>query len=293
MNLYFSRMWTRLARLPGVWRWLVKWAVLAFVTAFALYPNVSLLLKQVQHLRDVESLIQPDLPEIAAINREIDAQLATNALRRDEFKAVERYVYQRVPYKYDWLNWGNLDYWPTTAEVLQRRREDCDGRAVLAVSILRARGFKSAHVVANLNHVWVAVDKTELMSPQKEKNLRRVGGKTVITLPGSKTWLGSVAMISEFPAFRSMIIIAAALVLAYHPCRNITGFLGVTTVALVGFVLLLDWGNRLETRTEAAFSVQLIAAFLLMLMALLTSLFATRFAAWIPSRCRRQPNEIA
>lgn len=285
-------MWTRLARLPCVWRWLVKWGLMALVTAFVLYPHVSLLLKQAQHLRNVESLIQPDLPEIATINRELDAQLATNTLRRGEFKAVERYVYQHVPYKYDWINWGNLDYWPTAAEVLERKREDCDGRAVLAASILRSRGFKTAHIVANLNHVWVAVDKTELMGPQKEKNLRRVGGKTVVTLPGLKTWLGSVAMISEFPAFRSLIIIAAALLLAYHPCRNITGLLAIATVALVGFVLVLDWGHRLEARSEPALSAELIVAFSLMLTALIASLFAARLTAWIQSRCRKQPDEV-
>jgi hypothetical protein len=266
----------------------VKWALLALVSIVVLYPHLGLLLRQVQHLRDVESLIQPELPELAAMNREIDAQLATNTLRRDEFKAVERYVYQRVPYKYDWINWGNLDYWPTTAEVLERRREDCDGRAVLAASLLRARGFKTAHIVANLNHVWVAVDKTELMGPQKEKNLRRVGGRTVVTLPGLRTWLGSVAMISEFPAIRSLIILATVLVLAYHPCRNVTGLLAVTIVALVGFVLLLDWGNRLESRSEATFSAQLLAAFGLLLLALTAALLA----GWWSDRLKPRSNRV-
>lgn len=281
-------MWTRLARLPCAWRCLVKWALLAVVIIVVLYPHLGLLVRQIRHLRDAESLIQPELPELAAMNREIDAQLATNTLRRDEFKAVERYVYQRVPYKYDWINWGNLDYWPTTAEVLERRREDCDGRAVLAASLLRARGFRTAHIVANLNHVWVAVDKTELMGPQKEKNLRRVGGRTVVTLPGLRTWLGSVAMISEFPAIRSLIILATVLVLAYHPCHNVTGLLAVTTVALVGFVLLLDWGNRLESRSEATFSAQLLAAFGLLLLALTAALLA----GWWSDRLKPRSNRV-
>jgi hypothetical protein len=272
-------MWTRLARLPFAWRCPVKWLLFVLVTIIVLYPRVPLLLKHVHHLRNVESLIQPDLPEIAAMNREIDRLLATNTLRRDEFKIVERYVHQRVPYKYDWLNWGNLDYWPTTAEVLERQREDCDGRAVLAASILRARGFQTAHIVANLNHVWVAVDKAELMGPQKEKNLRRVGGRNVVTLPGLQTWLGSVAMISQFPALRSLIILALGLVLAYHPCRNLTGVLAVTTVALIGFVLVLDWGNRLESRSEATLSGQLIVALALMSLALIAALMAGR---WVP-----------
>lgn len=282
-------MWSRLGRLPFLWRCLVKWLLLALVTILVLYPRVHLLLKQVQHLRNVESLIQPDLPEIAAINRAIDTQLATNTVRRDEFKTVERYVYQRVPYKYDWLNWGNLDYWPTAAEVLERKREDCDGRAVLAASILRARGFQTAQIVANLNHVWVVVDKTELMGPQKEKNLRRVGGKTVVTLPGLQTWLSAVAMLSEFPAIRSLILLATGLVLAYHPCRNVTGLLAVTTMALVGFVLMLDWGNRLESRSEATLSAQLIAAFALLLLALVAALLAGRWVGRVQAKFAKRP----
>jgi hypothetical protein len=267
--------------------------MLALVTAFVLYPRVGLLLKQIQHLRNVESLIQPDLAEIGAINREIDAQLTTNTLRRDEFKVVERYVYQHVPYKYDWINWGNLDYWPTAAEVLERKCEDCDGRAVLATSILRARGFKTAHIVANLNHVWVAVDQTELMGPQKEKNLRRVGGKTVVTLPGLGTGLGAVAMLSEFPAVRSLILLATVLVLAFHPCRSVTGFLSVTTMSLVGFVLVLDWGHRLDSRSEPALSGQLIVAVALMLLALVAALLAGHGLPRVQARLRKPPADAA
>lgn len=281
-------MWTRLARLPFAWRCLVKGLLFAVIMVIVLFPRVPLLLKHVQHLRNVESLIQPELPEIAAMNREIDALLSTNASRRDEFKIVERYVHQRVPYKYDWLNWGNLDYWPTTAEVLERQREDCDGRAVLAASILRARGFQTAQIVANLNHVWVAVDKAELMGPQREKNLRREGGKNVVTLPGLRTWLSLVAMVSEFPAIRSLIILTWLLILAYHPCRIFAGLLAVTTVALLGFVLLLDWGNRLESRSEAPLSAQLIVAVVLLLLAWIAGLTAGRWAARLPSNFGRR-----
>jgi hypothetical protein len=98
-------------------------------------------------------------------------------------------------------------------------------------------------------------------------------------------------MVSEFPAIRSLIILATVLVLAYHPCRNLTGLLAVTTVALVGFVLLLDWGNRLEPRSEAPLSLQLIVAFGLMLLAWVAALLAGRWVAWVQAKFRKQAAE--
>jgi hypothetical protein len=270
-------MWMRLARLPLAWRLLVKWAVLGLVTLFALYPQSVFLVRQIQHLRNIEALIQPDLPEIAVSNREIDAKLNPEEMRKDELRAVERYVYEHIRYEYDWFNWGNVDYWPTAAEVLERKREDCDGQAVLAASILRARGFKTAHLVANLQHVWVAVDGSELMGPQKDKNYRRIGGKTVLTLPQWRTVLAGTSMICKFPALRSLLILAAALVLAYHPCRNLTGLLAVFTVALVGFILLLDWGNRFDARAQTLVLGPLIGSVVLLACALAGALLAERF----------------
>jgi len=246
---FASAAWSWLAALGWVWRWLAKAILLGLVLLFALYPHPVLLVVHIRHLCDIESLIQPDLPEMAGINRELDAKLPVGATRKEEFKAVERYVYDHIRYEYDWVNWGNVDYWPTTQEVLARKREDCDGQAVLAASILRARGFKTATVVANLQHVWVMVDNVGLMGPQPDKNFRRVGGKVVLTLPQWRTLLAGGSMICKFPSVRSLLILFAALALAYHPCRDPTGLLGLSVVALVGFVVLLDWANHFEPRS--------------------------------------------
>ncbi len=109
------------------------------------------------------------------MNREIDAQLATNALRRTNSKPSSATSICTSPTNTTGST-GQPRYWPTTAESWSANaRIATVGR--VATSLLRARGFKTAHIVANLNHVWVAVDKTELMGPEKEKNLRRVGGE--------------------------------------------------------------------------------------------------------------------
>ena len=273
---FASAAWSWLAGLRWAWRWLVKLVMLGVVILFALYPHPVLLVTQIQHLCNIESLIQPDLPEMAAINREIDAKLPPGAMRKEEFKAVERYVYEHIRYEYDWFNWGNVDYWPTAQEVLARRREDCDGQAVLATSILRARGFKTATVVANLQHVWVAVDGAELMGPKADKNLHRVGGKVVVTLPHWRTWLDGGSMINKFPSLRLLLILFAALVLAYHPCRNLTGLLALAVIALVGFVVLLDWANHFDPRANELGLGLLAIAFGLLLAAWVGALLATR-----------------
>lgn len=270
--------WRWLAQLRFGWRWLVKGALLGAVILFTLYPHPVLLVRGVQHLGDVESLIQPDLPEIAEMNRAITAQLKPDATKKEEFRAVERYVYEHIRYEYDWFNWGNLDYWPTAKEALDRKREDCDGQAIVAASVLRARGFKTAQVVANLQHCWVVVVGSELMGPQPDKNMRRVGDRVVLTFPELRTLLGSAAMINKFPAVRCLVILAAVLVLAYHPCRNLTGFLGVMALGLVGFVLLLDWCNRFNARGKELELTMLFWSLGCLLVALLGALWANRLS---------------
>lgn len=255
------------------WRWLathrplkrasLKLALLAAVVLFALYPNPVLLIRQLGHLLDTESLIQPDLPAMPEINRDIDQLLATNTPALTEFKAVERFVYRRIPYQYDWHGWWNLDYWPTAAEVWERKREDCDGRAVLAVSILRARGYPEARLVANLQHVWVAVGTNELMGPMADKNFRREGGKmvdgklvgakTVITLPSLKTLLDSLAMTCKFPAWRVVLMLVTLLALVFHPAADTGRFAMLCAVMLGGYAVFLDWCVRRTDREAAGF----------------------------------------
>ncbi len=273
------RAWLWLAQLRAGWRWLVKLLLLGVVVLFTLYPHPVLLVREIQHLSNVESLIQPDLPEVAEMNREITAQLKPDATKREEFRAVERYVYEHIRYEYDWFNWGNLDYWPTAKEAIDRKREDCDGQAIVAASVLRARGFKTASVVANLQHCWVTVDGSELMGPQPDKNMRRVGDRVVLSFPEVRTILASTAMINKFPAVRCLVILVTVLVLAYHPCRNLSGFLGVLTLGLVGMVLLLDWSNRFNTRAKDLELSSLLWCSVCWLIALTAALLAHRLVA--------------
>lgn len=258
-----AQFWHWLATHRPLKRVSLKLALLAGVVLFALYPNPVLLVRQIGHLLDTESLIQPDLPAMPDINRAIDQLLATNTPALTEFKAVERFVYRRIAYQYDWHGWVNLDYWPTAAEVWERQREDCDGRAVLAASILRARGHAEARLVANLQHVWVAVGTNELMGPMADKNFRREGGKlvdgklvgakTVITLPSLKTLLDSLAMTCKFPAWRVVLMLVTLLALVFHPAADTGRFAMLCAVMLAGYAVFLDWCVRRLDRDAAGF----------------------------------------
>ncbi|MEY4200375.1 MAG: hypothetical protein RLZZ265_2115 [Verrucomicrobiota bacterium] len=262
----------------GFWRWLetqrplkragLKLALLAVFVLFALYPNPVLLVRQVGHLLDMESLIQPNLPAMPEINRDIDQLLATNAVPLTELKAVERFVLRRISYQYDWHGWWNLDYWPSAAEVWERQREDCDGRAVLAVSILRARGHQDARLVANLQHVWVAVGTNELMGPMADKNFRREGGKTIVTFPALKTLLDSLAMTCKFPAWRVVLMLVTLLALVFHPSADTGRFAMLCAVMLAGYAVFLDWCVRRLDRDAAGFDWNLPLAAVLILSSL-------------------------
>ncbi len=277
MNIFWF-LWRKVADLPFGGRIGVKLATFFTVLMCVLYPNPILLVKQINRYLDMESLIQTDFAAIETINREIDAELPADASPKNEFLAIQRYVYKHIRYAYDWENWGNFDFWPSAEQVWDRKREDCDGQAILAVSILRARGFKTATLVANIRHMWVNVDQQELMGPDKEQNIKREGGKTVITLPSFDLIFGGVALyVADFPAIRNLILILTLLILSYHPCRNLTRFLGVTILGLVGFILLEDWAQEMMDDHVINVTGDLVIGGGLLGLSLILSLFSSRF----------------
>ena len=74
-----AQFWCWLENQRPLKRASLKLALLAVVVLFTLYPNPVLLLRQLGHYLDTESLIQPHLPAMPEINREIDQLIATNA----------------------------------------------------------------------------------------------------------------------------------------------------------------------------------------------------------------------
>ncbi len=248
----------------------IKLAIFGFVSLAALYPRPDLLWRQAGNLSDLDALIDSPFPELSAINDAIDGNLTANATELDELQSVERFVTRRIDYEYDWDNWLNVDYWPTAAEVWERGREDCDGRAILAAAILRARGFEDVAIVGSMNHIWVRAGEHHIMGPEDAATLLDEAGGFRLALPSMKQALTGAAFVGEFPVPRTLLIWAVALTLCHHPCRRLSGFLVSAAMGLAGFLLLLAWSPLYlrETLTTVDFNFVLGAELLLASFAL-------------------------
>ena len=213
-----------------------------------LFPYPHQFVQQAPRWFAFDKLIDPAFDGVDEANAAIDAALARIAepTPRDEMRAVQAFVDERIAYEHDWETWGAFDYWPTAQQAWDLGREDCDGQAIVAASILRARGFATATIVGNLQHVWVKVDDAELMGPQAETMVARdASGRLRVKPPSARLLLAGWAYtLSEFPALRQVIVLLAALVLLHHPRRR-PGVLGAaTTMGLLGFTVLVEWGRR-------------------------------------------------
>jgi hypothetical protein len=130
---------------------------------------------------------------------------------------------------------------PTVAEMFANAaakdgvvREDCDGRAVIAASLMRRLGY-NAKLVTDLRHVWVSTPHGEWMGPG--------GKKTVVSTPrGNRVDYASMVSnvpvslsfgVAVFPLAREMIILLTAFVLMLRP--GISG-----RAALLGCLLLVQ-----------------------------------------------------
>ena len=243
-------VWESVANLGLFWRFSIKaFGMIGFIL-IVLFPNPVLFIRQLGVYSNLDTLIQTDFEGIEQINREIDALLPANATREQELKAIQRYVYQQITYTYDWENWLNADYWPTAAEVWQRKREDCDGQAVLVTSILRSRGVASARLAGNIRHIWVTFEHGALMGPESEQTIQQENGQVRVVWPSWELLLGSLAIgIAEFQTYRTLLLYFGVLLICYHPCRLRAGFFKLSTLGLIGFIFLKDWAEMvLETR---------------------------------------------
>ncbi len=106
-----------------------------------LYPDPNVLWNSIQNIR------HPD----------VDAAAVAGLARRlpNDPRLIEAAVEQRiVPYAYDWQVNGVPWYFPTTAQVLRAGRGDCESRAVVLASILKAKGIPY-QLRMSFDHIWV------------------------------------------------------------------------------------------------------------------------------------------
>ena len=270
-----------LNKLRWYWRLPIKWLVFGLILLAVCFPYPSLLAKHVRHWRDPNALIEPDSEALRPLVAELRDRLVPNADPKQTLATVERFVREKVRYDWDWNTWGMADYLPTVGEVLAKGREDCDGRAVVAASLLRNLGFE-AQIVTDFAHVWVKTDKGETMGPGKRqavvatKDGLRVHPQALIDLTR-----GLAYGLAVFPLEREAILVVAAwflMVGSFSPYR----YRLMAIVGLFGGLMLLRSGG-VDYRHPIAW--QQWGGILLWLGAVA--------ALWIPGLAKRRASSTA
>lgn len=212
--------WHRIHRWPWPVRTGLKLALFAAIVTVVLYPKLWLVPRWLDRLGNMDSVLQPDHPALAPVEAIARAKLAAKGEGENICGAVEDAVCESVPYAFDWDTWGVVDYLPTVGEVFEQGREDCDGRAVVAASLLRRMGV-NAWLVSDLKHVWVATPEGELMSPGEgaQTMIGKPGGtRTVISAETAANLGRGLAFgVAVFPLGRELIIVATLCLLTLQP----------------------------------------------------------------------------
>ena len=196
--------------LPWYTRLPIKWALLGLTVFLVCFPYPNLFVRHLRHWKNPNALIEPGAPALQPWVEELRPELPADLPPREALKRVERFVYEKVPYDWDWNTWGLSDYLPTVTELIEMGKEDCDGRAVIAASLLQNFGFK-AQIVTDFAHVWVKTDQGELMGPGRRKAVvatdrglqfhwRALAGLPQATVYG----------IAVFPLLRELIVLFVA-----------------------------------------------------------------------------------
>jgi hypothetical protein len=248
-------LWYALNRLRWFWRCPLKIAVFLLVTALVLYPKVWLLPRAVERYRDMNSVLDPMHPQLAALQERVRARLPANTPMKETLQIVQEAVCERIPYAWDWQVWGVCEYLPTVDEVFQKGREDCDGRAVVAASLLRRMGY-DAWLVSDLLHVWVQTPEGETMSPTgAEKTF--VGTKAGTRATISARLIQNLARglsygVAVFPLIRELIILVTLCVLTMQPRSSVWRRVAGCAVLLIALGVFRGTGRgaALEGQTS-------------------------------------------
>ncbi len=237
-----KRLYQRLNRAPWPIRWSIKSAIFVIISFFVCFPYPIRFVTHVQRWRNPNALIEPQSPALDALFQELQPSLDSEKDDAKILALVERFVYSKIEYAWDWDTWGMADYIPTVAEAVEQGHEDCDGRAVVAASILARLGYHS-ELVTDFTHVWVKTNKGELMGPGSGAAV--VINDDGVTIAPDAAGLALIALsygVAVFPLGRELILLFTIwLLIARLPGRLIqAGF--ALGLMIAGLVLLRKGG---------------------------------------------------
>ncbi len=169
-------------------------------------------------------------------------RLADEPADSELLPVVQGFVVERVPYAYDWETWGVVDYLPTVEEVVTMGREDCDGRAVIAASLLRGRGVE-ARLVADGAHVWVWTPLGETMGPHAVATVVATDDAYRIDWSGLGILPRALAFgVAVFPWPREALVLVVLWLTLLHP-RLGRRRAALSAALLIGALVLLRRGG--------------------------------------------------
>lgn len=144
-------------------------------TFFVCYPNPYIFIRN--FIRYVRFPVDPSIIEF--INEDIP----------DDPSKIEIFVRKLIKYEYDWKNYGVPWYVPSAIDAVERQKGDCESRAIVFASILKAKDIPYS-LKASLVHIWV---EYEGKKPSKIENdevafIGKVDNKYRLKLPDLKQW---------------------------------------------------------------------------------------------------------
>ncbi len=238
------RIWRQFQRWPWKRRIALKTAVLGMTILAVCFPVPSRLIRHIQRWSNPAVLIDPHSPALEPMMAELSERLENITIGPDALKVVEKYVYEVIPYAWDWDTWGVADYLPTVEEAIWAGREDCDGRAVVAASLMSKLGYQ-CELVTDMSHVWVKTDYGETMSPGQMDKLvesgddgTRVNWSALANVPRSLA-LG----VAVFPLMRELIVLAVFATLAIRAGLGWRRWM-VGVLIFADGLILLRWGGQ-------------------------------------------------
>lgn len=232
-----------LNQLRWYYRLPAKWFVLGLTLLAVCFPYPNRLIRHIDHWLNMNALVDPDAESIQPWLTELRPQITDDLSPTQALRTVESFVYKKVPYAWDWDNWGVVDYLPTVDEVVEKGMEDCDGRAVVAASLLTSLGYK-AELVTDYAHMWVKTDQGETMSPGKTKVMVSTKKGKKFNFSGfMEIPKASAYGVAIFPLIRELIVAGVLWLLLI---RNHGGRVCnlITLSVFTGGLLLLRLGGK-------------------------------------------------
>jgi len=245
----------------------IKWLIVIVTVFLVQFPYPSLLIQHINRWRNPNDLIEPNAPAlepwVAALTQKMEAAKSP----QQALRLVEFYVYENLPYEWDWNNWIIADYLPTVEEALAKKSEDCDGRAVVAASLLARFGY-SPEIVTDFAHVWVRTEHGELMGPGRNKALVATNKGLQLQRGAFGQLLGSVPFgVAVFPFRRELMILLAVWLMLLGTRTDWRQALVGLGLAIAGLVLIRIGGADHRTPTvwaQVAGAICLVAAILVL-----------------------------